>query len=117
MKALSVSVVIHVSNLDTSLKYYTDVLGFTFDFKFGDYYAGLVYDEVCIHLNGSKDSKKLPGGAHFCIDCDEIDQYYTLIKERGALIEVSLDDREYGVRDCAINDPDGNTIVFGKGLE
>ena len=119
MKALSLTVVVHVADLDIALKYYTEVLGFKFDFKFGDY-AGLVYDNVCIHLNGPSNpdtQKKLPGSAHFCIECDEIDVYYKTIVEKGALIEVPLGDRVYGMRDCAINDPDGNLIVFGKALE
>lgn len=118
MKALSLAVVVHVSNLDAALKYYTDVLGFTLDFQFGDY-AGLVYNNVLIHLNGptNQGTKKAPGSAHFCIDCDEIDQYYQLIISKGALVEVPLADRVYGMRDCAVNDPDGNTIVFGMALE
>lgn len=117
MKALSTSVVIHVTDLDKALKYYTDILGFTYDFRFGDY-VGLVYDNICVHLSGPANPgrKKMPGNAHFCIDCDEIDIYYDLITARGALIDTSLEDRPYGMRDCAVNDPDGNTIVFGKAI-
>jgi catechol 2,3-dioxygenase-like lactoylglutathione lyase family enzyme len=120
MKALVSAVVVHVTDLASSIEYYTNVLGFAVDFKFGDDYAGLVYDKVLIHLNGPGNTggtKKLPGSAHFCIDCDEIDLYYDQIKTKGAIIEASLDDRIYGMRDCAVNDPDGNTIVFGKALE
>jgi len=117
MKALSSAIVIHVSNLDVAINYYTEILGFKVDFKFGDY-AGLSYDDVFIHLNGPANAgtKKAPGSAHFCIDCDEIDGYYKLISQRGALIAVPLENRVYGMRDCAINDADGNTLVFGKAL-
>jgi len=117
MKALSLTVVIQVSNLEASVKYYTEVLGFTLDFTFGDY-AGLFYNEAAIHLSGpTLDGIKKPvGSALFSIDCDEIDNYFEEIKARGAIILGPPADRYYGVRDCAINDLDGNTIVFGKAI-
>lgn len=117
MKALISTTVIHVTNLDNAIKYYTDTLGFHIDFTFGDY-AGLVYHQVAIHLNGPGNHgiKKLPGNAHVCIDCDEVDDYYHQILKNGALISVPVADRVYGVRDFAVDDPDGNTLVFGKGI-
>jgi uncharacterized glyoxalase superfamily protein PhnB len=117
MKALSSTVVIHVSNMERALGYYTDVLGFTEDFRLPDY-AGLVLDNVLIHLNGplSGGMKKTPGTAHFCIDCDEVDTYFDAISKKGALVTVPPEDRFYGVRDFAVNDHDGNTLVFGSAI-
>jgi uncharacterized glyoxalase superfamily protein PhnB len=83
----------------------------------GDY-AGLSLDNVDIHLCGpaNQGMKKTPGGAHFCIDCDEVDEYYDNISKKGALIAVTLDDRFYGMRDFAVNDHDGNTLVLGRAI-
>jgi uncharacterized glyoxalase superfamily protein PhnB len=115
MKPLSTTVVIHVSDLSRATVYYTDVLGFKPDFKFGDY-AGLFYDSISIHLSGptSEGVKKTPGSAHFSIDCDEVDAYYDTIVKKGAFITVPIANRVYGVRDFALNDHDGNTLVFGS---
>lgn len=117
MKALSLTAVIHVSNTRNAINYYTSVLGFTIDFEFGDY-VGLNYEDLAIHLSGPTNPgmKKVPGNAHFCIDCDGVDAYYNLILEKGALITVPIADREYGMRDFAVNDVDGNTLVFGMGI-
>ena len=117
MKALSSTVVIHVSDLSRAGKYYTDILGFKPDFEFGDYW-GLTYDNICIHLSGPKTPgvKKAPGSAHVCIDCDEVDAYYDDIVKKGARIDVSIADRVYGVRDFSVNDEDGNTLVFGMAI-
>ncbi|RYU90081.1 VOC family protein [Mucilaginibacter terrigena] len=117
MKALSSTVVIHVSDLNRAGKYYIDVLGFKPDFEFGNYW-GLSYDVVCIHLSGPKNQgmHKAPGSAHVCIDCDEIDTYYDSIVKKGAIINIPIDDRVYGMRDFAVNDEDGNTIVFGMAI-
>ncbi|MRG48639.1 VOC family protein [Chitinophaga sp. SYP-B3965] len=117
MKALSTSVVIHVSDLDRALNYYKDTLGFREDFKL-EAYAGLELDNVFIHLSGPANPgrKKTPGSAHFCIECDEVDDYFDTISKKGAFIDVPLEDRFYGMRDFAVNDHDGNTLVFGKAL-
>lgn len=115
MQALNLTAVVHVSDLNKALDYYKDVLGFKIDFEFGEY-VGLNYDNVALHLNGPSNigTKKTPGSAHFVIDCSEVDAYYELISKQGAIITVPIDDRAYGVRDFAVEDPDGNTLVFGK---
>jgi len=117
MKAVSSAIVIHVSDLPASLTYYQDTLGFSEDFRFGDY-VGLIHGSVLVHLNGQTGQgiKKIPGGAHLCIDCDEVDTFYEQIKAKRALITVPIEDRHYGMRDFAVNDPDGNTLVFGSSI-
>lgn len=117
MKALSCATVIHVSDLKRALQYYIGVLGFTEDFIFGDY-AGLYYDQVFIHLcgPGNQGLKKIPGNALLCIDCDEVDEFHRLLMGKEAFILNAPEDRIYGVRDFAVNDPDGNTIVFGMAI-
>jgi hypothetical protein len=61
MKALDITAVIHVSELQCAANYYKDVLGFKVDFEFGEY-IGLVYGDVSIHLSGpaSRGVKKIP---------------------------------------------------------
>lgn len=115
MKALNSTVVIHVSDLNRALTYYTETLGFLEDFRVHEY-VGLVLNNVCVHLSGPANPgrKKAPGSSHFCIECDEVDNYFNIISSRGAFIDVPLDDRFYGMRDFAVNDHDGNTLVFGK---
>ena len=117
MKALSSTVVIHVSDLDRAINYYTTILGFSEDFRLADY-AGLILDNVAIQLSGpgNQGMHKPTGSAHFCVDCDGVDAYYNTILEKGALIIAPLEDRFYGVRDFAVNDHDGNTLVFGSAI-
>ena len=117
MKALSITIIIHVSDLERAILYYTDILGFIFDFKFGDY-AGLFNGEATIHLCGpnNQGEKKPIGSAHCCIDCDDVNAYHNEISSKGAIISFPIGDRVYGMRDFAVNDHDGNTLVFGKAL-
>ncbi|WP_184547864.1 VOC family protein [Mucilaginibacter sp. FT3.2] len=117
MKILSSSPVIHVSDFERALDYYTTVLGFTIDFKL-EAYAGLLYNEILLYICGPDNDglKKTPGTAEICFDCDEVDNYLETIRRRGALISYPIGDRYYGIRDFAVDDPDGNTLVFGKNI-
>lgn len=117
MRAFSSATVIHVSNFSSSLDYYTKILGFTFDFEFGEY-AGLFFDQVFIHISGAGNpgQKKPAGSAHLCIDIDHVNDHYQRLSAKGAIISVSLAGRIYGVRDFGVDDPDGNTLVFGQAI-
>ncbi len=108
--------IFHVKNVDASIAYYTTVVGFTLDFRYNDI-AGLEYGPVLIYLSGpAQDVKKEIGGGTMYIFCDEIDAYYEEIVAKGAIISVPIDDRQYGMRDFAMQDIDGNIITFGKSI-
>src|SRR5450432_3479847 len=108
MKPECSATIFHVSSVESSIEYYTNVLGFSVDFRYNDL-AGLEYETVLIYLSGPRqDTKRAIGQGGIYIFCDEVDQYFTDIRLKGALIEISIDDRPYGMRDFAITDPDGN---------
>ncbi len=68
-----------VAHLDTALRYYVEVLGFTEDFRFG-LYAGIKFGPVQIHLNGNETHLKPVGSGSVFIFCDEVDAYFAAIK-------------------------------------
>lgn len=108
--------VFRVTNVDAALKYYTDVLGFSEDFRFGDY-AGIKLGSVLVHLSGHSVHQRPIGGGTVYVFCDEVDSYYTEIKTKGARIVTEPKDYDYGMRDFVIQDPDGNHISFGCALK
>lgn len=110
----SVAAVFHISELDTAVKYYEEVLGFKPVFRYGQT-AGMEYGPVIIHLSGPAIgvNKRAVGQGHIYIFCDEVDEYFQTIVRKGALLIIGPDDRGYGMRDFAIRDPDGNILVFG----
>lgn len=113
MKAFSAATTFHVSDLEASLRYYTEVLGFTQRFRFGNY-AGVEYDDVQIHLSGpGSTNKRQVGQGSIYLFCDEVDEYYKLITGRGAAAQNPPRDYEYGMRDFVVEDPDQNLVAFG----
>ena len=103
-----------VSDLEASLAFYTATLGFTERFRFGDY-AGVEHGEVQIHLSGpAARNKRQIGQASIYIFCDDVDAYYTELLAKGASAQAAPKDYDYGMRDFAIEDPDGNLLGFGQ---
>jgi catechol 2,3-dioxygenase-like lactoylglutathione lyase family enzyme len=114
MKTFGSATTFHVSDLDASLKYYTEVLGFSERFRFGDY-AGVEYQDIQIHLSGPKaTNKKAVGQSGIYIFCDDVDAYYTEVTAKGAKAQAAPKDYDYGMRDFVIEDPDANLIGIGQ---
>ncbi len=112
MKITGAATVFQVSNLEASLDYYRGVLGFEKDFLFGTY-AGIHFGELCLHLCAHTFWNRPCGGGAVSVFADEVDQYCADIEARGAKIEGRPANREYGMRDFVVSDPDGNLLTFG----
>jgi len=114
MKTHGSATTFHVSDLNASMKYYTEVLGFSERFRFGDY-AGVQYEDIQIHLSGPKaTNKKEIGQGSIYIFCDDVDAYHAEVKSKGAKIQAAPKDYDYGMRDFVIEDPDCNLIGIGQ---
>jgi uncharacterized glyoxalase superfamily protein PhnB len=112
MKTQSSVVILHVSDLAASVKFYKEILGFTDDFKH-DHYVGLKIGEAPIHLTDMKSSRGPIGMGTVYFFCDEVDSYYAQIKAKGADLQGEPENQFYGMRDFIVADPDGNHLAFG----
>jgi len=112
MNAVRVSPVFQVGNLASAIGYYVGVLGFTEDFRHGDY-AGVRLGKVCLHLSGHRVHGRPLGGGTAYLFCEEVDAYHAAIKAKGARLKSEPRDWDYGMRDFMIVDPDGNHLAFG----
>ena len=114
MKPHGSATTFQVSDVDASLRYFTQVLGFSERFRFGDY-AGVELGDVQIHLSGPKaTNKRQVGQASIYIFCDDVDGYYSEVTAKGASVQAPPKDYDYGMRDFVIEDPDGNLIGIGQ---
>jgi len=117
MKTFGSATTFHVSDLDVSMRYYTEILGFSERFRFGDY-AGVQYGDVQIHLSGPKaTNKRGVGQGGIYIFCDGVDAYHAGVAAKGARIQAPPKDYGYGMRDFVIEDPDGNLIGVGQEIK
>jgi catechol 2,3-dioxygenase-like lactoylglutathione lyase family enzyme len=116
MKIASITSVLHVSDIDRSLTFYKNVLGFEEDFRFGDY-VGLKAGDVSLHLSQPDQHIRPVGGGTVYVFCDDIDSYYKdRIDGAGIRIVQPPANQDYGMRDFIVHDPDGNQISFGQNM-
>ncbi len=113
MKTNCAATVFSVKDLEESLKFYNEVLGFEEEFRFGNY-AGVKKGSVLIHLSHYENpNMKVPGSGSIYIFCDEVDEYCKEIKSKGAKVQAEPKDYPYGMRDFISYDPDENQLSFG----
>lgn len=119
MQATYATAIFQVADLERSLSFYEEKLGFARDFVYGEpaFYAGLCRDKVGLHLNSIGENASRVGQGCLYIYCDEVDDYYGLLVERGVEVTSPLDSQPYGMRDFQVSDPDGNLVCFGKAVE
>jgi len=117
MKIRDVAPVFHVSDIERSIVFYRDVLGFSEDFRIG-VYAGIKLDAFNLHLSqagpGGPAGRPVGGGTVY-VFCDDVDGYF---RERIAGKDLTViqppADQAYGMRDFMLLDPDGNQLSFGR---
>lgn len=107
-----------VTDLEASLGYFENQLGFGVAFRFGEpaYYAGVCRGAVTIHLTDADDRKASVGHATISLMVDDVNATHRELVTRGANITGEINDRPYGLRDFMVEDPDGNRIAFGGPL-
>lgn len=105
-----------VRDLDKSVDYYRDVLGFQVGFTYGSpvFYAGLEREGAVIHLQAASHTKRQAGQGSVYIFVDtDIDALFRELAGRGACVEKEPQDYPYGMRDFNLSDLDGNDLCFG----
>jgi len=103
-----------VANIEHSIEFYTKKLGFSLDFRYEDFYAGIIKDGHSIHLkcgispeNNAKNKEDL----EITFSVDGIERLYTEVLSKSIEIVQSLREMPYG-KEFYIADPDGNHLAF-----
>lgn len=111
---------LQVADLDRSLEFYTQQLGFTIDFRYEDFYAGIIKDGYSIHLKSSKPSieertnKKKNEDLDIVFSIDNIEELFEELSNREVDIIQPIRTMAYG-KEFYIEDPDGYIISFLEG--
>ena len=103
-----------VRDIQASLAYYRDKLGFDIAFDYGDpiSYAGVCSGKVTLHLIPASRTPRQPGHGAVAIDVDDVDALHADLVQRGAKVLKPPADYDYGLRDFDVADLDGNMLFF-----
>lgn len=120
--------IFRVSNLATSITYYTGALGYSstgvyrHDSSGPDGYAFLSRDGVRVHLSSYAGDGPFATVAYFYVEgIDELHAEWSaagadVLYDHAALTR-GPSDRPWGMREIYVRDPDGNVLRFGQQLE
>lgn len=106
-----------VTDLDRSIDFYTKTLDFELDFRYSDFYAGIVKDGFSIHLKSGTPSieerknKRENQDLDIVFSVTGVEELYRDFFARTVEVLQPLCDRPYG-KEFYIADPDGYILAF-----
>jgi predicted enzyme related to lactoylglutathione lyase len=105
--------VLRVEDMQASLKFYVEILGFNKASWSNDTFAGVARDSGSLYLCVSDQGR---GGAWLWIGVDNVEPLYADLKARGITVLLPPTDFAWG-REFRVSDPDGNVLRFGSGAK
>jgi predicted enzyme related to lactoylglutathione lyase len=107
-----------VADIEKSIAFYTEKLGFEIDFRYEHFYAGITKDRYSIHLKSSgklnieaKQKRKIEDDVDIIFSVEGIEEMYEIMVSNSADIVQPLHNMPYG-NEFYIADPDGYIIAF-----
>ena len=106
-----------VADINLSIRFYTSELNFDIDFRYEDFYAGIIKDGYSIHLKVSdysidkRKNKRSNEDINITFSVSNIEELYEELSHKSIEIIQTLRDMSYG-KEFYVADPDGNIISF-----
>lgn len=103
-----------VTDIERSIDFYTKKLGFDIDFRYEDFYAGIIKDGHSIHLKLSDttvEKSRNKENLDIIFSVDEIESLYEELISKSVEIIQPLREMPYA-KEFYIADTDGNIIAF-----
>jgi catechol 2,3-dioxygenase-like lactoylglutathione lyase family enzyme len=113
----SLAPILTTDDMDRSVRFYVDVLGFTCGMQ-SPGYSNLYRDGVRIMLGGPNahaewKGPKFTGQLYIGLEsAAEVDELWAKVKERAEVV-YAVDDFDYGAHEFAIRDDNGYHLAFG----
>jgi len=106
-----------IADIEHSIEFYTKKLGFDVEFRYEDFYAGVIRDSYSIHLKTGKPSieerksNRENDDLDIVFSVEGVEDLYEKLLNKSVEIIQPLCDRPYG-REFYIADPDGYILAF-----
>jgi catechol 2,3-dioxygenase-like lactoylglutathione lyase family enzyme len=109
-----------VTDLSSALAFYRERLGFTTDFVYDDFYAGVSRDGALIHLKcapkleAERDHRRSGEHLDAFLEVSGVEDLHTEFANRGVPISKPLEKRPWGALDFYVEDLDGYILCFSE---
>jgi GNAT superfamily N-acetyltransferase/uncharacterized glyoxalase superfamily protein PhnB len=107
--------ILRSEDIRRSIAYYTDILGFENKWEWDDppSFGGVSKNSVEIFFCEKGQGQP---GTWLSIMVDKVDELYESIRSKGGKILMVPEDKEWGLREMLVEDPDGHIIRFGSSV-
>lgn len=113
---------LRTTDMDSSISFYTEKLGFELAFRFEDFYAGVKAGGSTFHLKYACDPDPSiafvdeGGHLHLYFETDDVAAVAKRLKENGVALVKDVHDTDWQTREIVLNDDQGHTLYFGQAL-
>lgn len=120
MQILTIIPQLRTTDLGASIDFYTTRLGFTLEFQYEDFYAGVRNGDHIIHLKFVDDTDPSieyvddAGHFHLYFQTDDISATAERLRSAGVRFERDVHETDWATRELIIRDDQGHTLYFGQ---
>lgn len=113
---------LRTTDLEASIRFYVDRLGFALAFRWEDFYAGVCAGDAGIHLKRVDEPDPsiahVAAGdhVHLYIHVDDVDALHAQLRERAVPVLAGPVDRPWNTRELVLRDDQGHTLHFSQPL-
>src|SRR5215475_2113814 len=113
---------LRTTDIASSIRFYTEKLGFTVDFNYQDLYVGIRAGSQLVHLKlvDEKDPS-IPyvdegEHLHLYLQTTDLPEFAEQLKANGVLLVKDVHETAWGTREVVIHDDQGHTLYLGEPL-
>lgn len=113
---------LRTTDLEASIRFYVEKLGFALAFRWQDFYAGVRAGDAVVHLKrvdaaDPSIAHVIAGDhVHLYIHVDDIDALHDDLMSHGVALVAGPVDRPWNTREIVLRDDQGHTLYFSQPL-
>jgi catechol 2,3-dioxygenase-like lactoylglutathione lyase family enzyme len=122
MKITRIAAQLRTTDLDGSIRFYTEKLGMTLGFRYQDFYAGIEAGDQAFHLKRvdatDPSIADVRGGGYFHLyfETDGVAALAASFEQRGVRLVEGVHETAWQTREFVVEDDQGHTLYFGQAL-
>lgn len=120
MRITRIATQLRTRDLESSIRFYTTVLGLELEFRYQDFYAGVRAGHQAFHLKRVDDEDpSIPyvdeaGHFHLYLEIGDVTAAAAAIKAGGVELVRDVHDTPWGTREIVLHDDQGHTVYLGQ---
>jgi catechol 2,3-dioxygenase-like lactoylglutathione lyase family enzyme len=113
---------LRTTDMDSSLRFYTEKLEFTLEFNYENFYVGIRAGDHMIHLKlvDERDPSIAyvddGGHLHLYLGTDDVSALAARLKANGVSLLKDVHETPWNTREIVVHDNQGHTLYFGEPL-